>query len=91
MIVRAFPVQKFTMIKFPSTILHELTPYRPGSMMMKPRTLYQGQMDKKLRDGLRSYQRKHVLMVTGVWDLATRSYMERYLAESDTPQSPQSE
>ena len=44
--------------------------------VMKRRGAYQDQMDKKLRDGLKKYQRKHKLKITGTWDLATRTYME---------------
>lgn len=44
--------------------------------IMKPRTQYKDQMDKKLKEALKSYQRKHKLKVTGVWDLETRTYME---------------
>lgn len=44
--------------------------------IMKPRTQYKDQMDKKLRDALKTYQRKHGLTVTGTWDLETRTYME---------------
>ena len=43
---------------------------------MKRRNAYENQMDKKLRDGLKKYQRKHGLKITGTWDLATRTYME---------------
>lgn len=45
--------------------------------IMKPRTQYKDQMDKKLRDALKTYQRKHGLKVTGTWDLETRTYMEQ--------------
>lgn len=44
--------------------------------LMKPRSQYKDQMDKKLRDALKQYQRKHCLKITGTWDLATRTYME---------------
>lgn len=44
---------------------------------MKRRTAHQDQMDKKLRDALKSYQRKNGLKVTGIWDLETRTYMEQ--------------
>lgn len=44
--------------------------------IMKPRSQYKDQMDKKLRDALKKYQRKHGLKITGTWDLATRTYME---------------
>lgn len=44
--------------------------------IMKPRSQYKNQMDKKLKEALKKYQRKHGLKVTGVWDLATRTYME---------------
>ena len=44
---------------------------------MKRRSQYRDQMDKKLRDGLKSYQKKNGLKVTGTWDLATRTYMEQ--------------
>lgn len=49
--------------------------------IMKPRTQYKDQMDKKLRDALKTYQRKHGLTVTGTWDLETRTYMESLGAE----------
>ena len=44
--------------------------------VMKPRSQYKDQMDKKLKEGLKAYQRKHKLKVTGIWDLETRTYME---------------
>lgn len=50
--------------------------------LMKPRSQYKDQMDKKLRDALKDYQRKHGLKVTGTWDLETRTYME---SQKDSP------
>ena len=44
--------------------------------VMKPRTQHKDQMDKKLKEGLKAYQRKHKLKITGIWDLETRTYME---------------
>lgn len=52
--------------------------------VMKPRSQYKDQMDKKLKEGLKSYQRKHKLKVTGVWDLETRTYMENLQKNADT-------
>jgi len=43
---------------------------------IKPRSQYQDQMDKKLKEALKKYQRKYGLKVTGTWDLETRTYME---------------
>ena len=51
--------------------------------VMKPRSQYKDQMDKKLKEGLKSYQRKHKLKVTGVWDLETRTYMENLEKDKD--------
>ena len=44
--------------------------------IMKPRSQHKDQMDQKLKEALKSYQRKHGLKVTGIWDLTTRTYME---------------
>jgi len=43
---------------------------------IKPRSQYQDQMDKKLKEALKKYQRKYGLKVTGTWDLETRTHME---------------
>lgn len=54
--------------------------------LMKPRKMYKDQMEKKLRDALKKYQRKHGLKVTGTWDLSTRTYMEKNPPESPLDQ-----
>lgn len=60
-----------------------LEDYLVADGIMKPRTMYKDQMDKTLKEALMKYQRKHGLRVTGIWDLETRTYMERQAAAQD--------